>query len=128
MMAEKSAARFDTRARKTISVPSCSRAADEMLLSRELNDGVEPIELELEHTLADCGRSIVATARVVILVRAGRAPTCWRFLDQSRREHALNRPIECARARADLPLSRRLDLLSDRVAVPLPVAQREQDV
>src|SRR5262245_50587855 len=98
-----------------------------MLLSRESNDGVEAIQLELEYPSSELGHSIVATTRVVTLVRA-RAATYRRFCDHGRCEHTLNRAVECAGAHADLPLRRLLDFLRDCIAVPLPVAEREKDV
>src|SRR5918999_1230916 len=75
-------------------------------------------------TFAERCDAIVATAFVV--ARRGRPFVA--LLDQSGGEHPFDRPVQRARPEPDATPRATNDLLHDRVAVPLPVGEGEQDL
>src|SRR5690242_10955036 len=90
---------------------------------------------ELEHLRQTAGfrlrgrcahrREAIVTAPLVVVLRRRTLPY---FADQALLEQSLDRPIQRARAefqRAAGPLG---DVLHDRVAVAVPVSQRDEDV
>ena len=103
------------------------RGGASVAFARESNDGVQTLELELEHAAAERRHAVVASACVVGFVRRARRRAAASSIS-ARRQHALNRAVERAGAHPDCALRRLFDVLRDRVAVALSVAQSEEDV
>ena len=92
-------------------------------MSGQANELREPSHLGARHSSAERRDSIVAPSFVV-----SRGASLGKFGDQTLLHHTRDGTVECARAEAKLAPRSRFDVLDNRVAVPLPVDQRQQEV
>jgi hypothetical protein len=99
------------------------RVAQQALRTSDANDVGKTSQLDLEGPTTRGGHAIISAPLIVGFTGTD---AMLRLLDESGREHPLDRAVKSPGTHSDLPAGAFFHILSDAVAVPLPVGECEE--